>query len=483
MQTISTIIRAMSINSTVRAFALYATLMALSALASAQTAQAGEYSFKSIEIFSGTGVKTSDVCRVMRDGELLAELPQFCAQVLVHDLSADYLVFRVIHQWNIYSGFPGSVPLSDNTNTYLFDKKSGLVTDILHGVFPRKFFSAESDAGVLSLMMIVDRNEYGFIDDIFSEQAIMRSVFEIADGRFTEVDPGPHVNWHRLLRATIRYISAHHGREGDAEPSEQSQYAKACGQLREIFSYIGSIEGVEKFGAGQIAFDFPLDKTNAEIFLDALREHSEALFAATGLSWLYKQGRYHVMENLTLLWSSDPEEPGGQLGIVPAPANQLLFVLSRPRVRPTPNGTTVWIYDRMKKSITSVLTLTAVTKIAQDDKKLIITEGFIMDEFDDPQQPLRSRLNVYKAGQWSIPNTYENTEEKYASFLEMDDIISFILRIHLKCRGNIDNCRHQKDLTRAANQKNALHIPPKFFERHTTSSILDENTLKEIPQR
>ena len=65
--------------------------MAVAALAGAQPVRADEYSFKSVEIFSGTGAKTADVCRVMRNGELLAELPQFCAQVLVHDVSADYL--------------------------------------------------------------------------------------------------------------------------------------------------------------------------------------------------------------------------------------------------------------------------------------------------------------------------------------------------------------------------------------------------------
>ena len=106
-----------------------------------------------------------------------------------------------------------------------------------------------------------------------------------------------------------------------------------------------------------------------------------------------------------------------------------------------------------------------------------------MDEFDNPQQPLRSQVHVYSAGQWTDPDSYENTEAKEAYDLGLFDLKAFILRIHLKCSGDTINCSHREDLTKALDQSNAFNPPLEFFRRHTTSSLLDKNTLKEIPRR
>nr|MCA8837745.1 hypothetical protein [Pseudomonadota bacterium] len=296
------------------------------------------------------------------------------------------------------------------------------------------------------------------------------------------------------------------------------RYRPATRHLREIFTHIDRREPAEHAGGSNVdvAHSGDLTKTKAyidalnkhikefldkfsdttnewlyrqrhyseaELFTHALRQHTDALYKDTGLSWLYKQGRYHVMEGMDLLWSSPVQASAGPLGIVEAPGDRLLFILGRSSPRPQPDDITVWTYDKKKRAVTDTFSLTSILQIAHDGKNLILTEGWNQARFEAPYAPLRPRPHIYNKGRWTQGS--KKYTEKY-EYYQLNSYYHnrFIARLFLECRDDIRNCSHKDDFFKMRKELKELKELKDLFVGHQDRiSFLDSNNTKVIPEQ
>ena len=307
-------------------------------------AVAGEYSHEPVTLPAEPGAWPVRVCHIKQNGEFLFEIPH-CRSVRHEEEPSGHLLF--------IAKFP-HYEANDTTGVYAFDKSSGTVTD---SIFAVSYDGIVQDGD--KTMVMVSYYKHGHDDD-FMGSVNMPRTYELWNGKFTEIDPGPYADWTKLavetawligLDLTVSYAPS----TLPPVAAINSVYHASSRQLREIFTYLDRYGLEESSDEGAAICTHSLAMTEAEVYLDALnrhgtafydgtlgrfaetdkfahalRKHTDALYADTGLSWLYKQGRYHVMDGTDLLWSSPVQALAGPLGIVEAPAEQLLFLLGRP---------------------------------------------------------------------------------------------------------------------------------------------------------
>ncbi|MCH9662540.1 MAG: hypothetical protein K0U66_02640 [Gammaproteobacteria bacterium] len=410
-------------------------------------AVAGEYSHEPVTLPAEPGAWPVRVCHIKQNGEFLFEIPH-CRSVRHEEEPSGHLLF--------IAKFP-HYEANDTTGVYAFDKSSGTVTD---SIFAVSYDGIVQDGD--KTMVMVSYYKHGHDDD-FMGSVNMPRTYELWNGKFTEIDPGPYADWTKLavetawligLDLTVSYAPS----TLPPVAAINSVYHASSRQLREIFTYLDRYGLEESSDEGAAICTHSLAMTEAEVYLDALnrhgtafydgtlgrfaetdkfahalRKHTDALYADTGLPWLYKQGRYHVMDGTDLLWSSPVQALAGPLGIVEAPAEQLLFLLGRPAPRPQPSDVTVWTYDRKKRIVTDTLSLAVVQHISYDDKTLVLTEGWNGAGYEAPYAPLHSRPHILSNGRWTEGSKeYTAQQNRY----QASSIYGrrFISRLHLECR-------------------------------------------------
>ncbi|MCA8836246.1 MAG: hypothetical protein K8963_00145 [Proteobacteria bacterium] len=453
---------------------------------------AHEYEFDVFKI-SSPGDDDRYVCRVRHNGEFLVELPNFCYNFRVADLGQDYLLLTVI--CCEFSSFDGDIVV------YAFDKISGTVTDSLSVV---GHIDTIMDRGT---PVVVTAWSNGFKVYEEAPHSYMHKTHALENGRFTEIEPTDYINLRTLAHETtdsIVEISLTKYGPDCYEPQAAFRTIPACvrmyeeanAQLREIISLAGTqweaddadwgCRACRVLRAGRWAwhsqkehhqwFCLFCDNSHREgdsYLLRGLREYSHALYKETGLTGLYKQGRYHVMENGVLLWSSTKRPADGQFGIVRAPGGYALFFLIHPDHQLAGVYDVVWTYDRKKQTITNIRAMAAIGAIQYDTDTMAVTEIQNADGFDHPFPPSWNKLHFFRNGRW--------TEDEMKNYADMADDISwnisyFIKRIHLECQGDMKNCRHRDEFERA--QK--LHKKALIYNKNARDrgNLFKEKTQK-----
>lgn len=455
-------------------------------------AVAGEYSHELVKLPAAPGAWPVRVCHIKQNGEFLFEIPS-CRSVR-HEVEPGGLLLFIAK----FQHFEAN----NTIGIYAFDKSSRTVTD---SIFAVSYDGIVQDGDKTVIMV---SNAKHIQEDPLMGSIDMPEAHELWNGKFTEIDPGPYVNWTKLAMSTAWYIGSLLTNPWCGSSTLLPVSAVCAGyhssskQLREIFTYIDRY-GLEKSldESAPIGTHSPA-MTEAEVYLDALnkhrwahstetlerfaetdrfarslRKHTDALYADTGLSWLYKQGRYHVMDGTDLLWSSPVQALAGPLGIVVAPADQLLFLIGRPTPQPQPGDVTVWTYDRKKRIVTDTLSLAAVQYISYDDKTLILTEGSNEAGYEAPYAPLHSRPHILSNRRWTEASKEHTTQWNRSPVSSTYDQ-RFISRLHLECRGEIYGCRHYEDVVKTLKAIKANRISYGDDEYEVT--ILDKAKAKSI---
>ena len=451
---------------------------ALATLATPLTVAAAEYEYeyehKTVNLSSIAGEERF-VCRVKHNGEFLIDLPSFCYRLSVVDVSQNYLLLAI--DCCEFPEFDGDEVV------YAYDKISGTVTDSLSAL---SYLYTILDRGTPVVITTWDNDFHVYQE--FSHN-YMHKAHALENGRFVEIESADYINLRELAEETVDSIVAisltNYGPDcyESSDPSSRIStagcarlYEAASAQLREIFSLADAKSDAEdvEWGCracrlfragrwtwlsqreGQEYYCMPRHCNGhqwprswgwgGDYLLRELRKYTHALYEKTGLTGLYKQGRYHVMENGVLLWSSTKRPADGQFGIVLAPGGYALFILSRSDVQPVPGDTVVWTYNRKKQTITNIRLMTVISDIKYDTETVAVTELHGADGFD---QPLPwPKLHIFRNGRW-----VEDEVKNYPDTADIDvikgPISRFIARIHLECRGDMDNCRHSDDYKRA----------------------------------
>ncbi|MCH9662531.1 MAG: hypothetical protein K0U66_02595 [Gammaproteobacteria bacterium] len=444
---------------------------ALTIFATSLSAGAGEnvreYEFEAVKISSPSG-DNHYVCRVRHKGEFLVEVPSICYNLRVADLGQDYLLLTVI--CCELPNFDGG------TVVYAFDKTAGTVTDSLNVIWHRDTIMDRGTPVVVTLW------DNGF--HVYQENSTnyMQKAHALENGRFTEIKPTDYINLRTLAQETADSIAAisltRYGPDC-YKPEAAFRTIPACvrlyelanAQLREIFSLAGTPSDAEDpdwgcqacrlLRAGRLSWHSPKENQqrvcsscdNSQLrdsyLLYTLREYAHTLYEETGLTGLYKQGRYHVMENGVLLWSSTKRPADEQFGIVRAPGNNALFILTRPSDQPILGDTIVWTYDRKMQTITDTRSMIAIEGIRYDTDTLTVIEMHGANGFDHPRPPPWPKLYIFNEGRWTEGDWKNYADTATGLSIFWSRIPHFITRIHLECRGDMENCRHKNDFERA----------------------------------
>ncbi|MCA8838268.1 MAG: hypothetical protein K8963_10525 [Proteobacteria bacterium] len=428
--------------------------------------------------------ETRSSCRIFVDGEFLVELKSpSCRYVLIADVSEDYMLITTFHA--------GMGTVGGDYLIFAFDKKNKAVTDTLRAI---NYLGAGIDG---EIAFVVSTYEKYKLADKYTIPHMPRA-HVLQDGRFAKAEPRKYISWAlnailtdmHIARTFTRpidvcdknfvYGDGSSGRinplDADAPADCANFYRAGTAQLREIFSHIDpnavadpssapgdllqeqglnwlyreSARVVTRMGTKTHAREYDLS-TVRKHFVEKLRRQTDSLVSTSELSWLYKQGRYHVMEKLDLLWSSDPEPPNRHFSIVPAPGGHLLLVMAQPDQPPQPGNTVIWYFDKNKRVVTDALQLSSVTDIVRNGEILTVAEGYKKSEFKDSDPPLWRRLHTLENGRWTEAELekYTGGQPFMQAFSARHEAESFVARIHLVCRGDMENCPLRQDFAKA----------------------------------
>ncbi|MCA8838305.1 MAG: hypothetical protein K8963_10710, partial [Proteobacteria bacterium] len=455
--------------------------MALVLLLVATPARAADYELKYIKAPLGADASADGTCRVWRDGEFLAEFATYhCQRYWAADVPGNYLLLT------LYSNYDRFIE-NDDMVVFAFDKSSGSVTDSLKALYHlATVLDGETPIVITEYKKYNLPTKFPYID------AYIPDVHALVDGRFVETATSNYYPWRASAEGTAEIITAivlnQQGIECTGDACTQ-MYDRACAQLQEIFKLSG-LQNVSPDSFSDSEYRFQGEAPNEERawgcaacrqvasgqlpvltswpkFWEGicrscelgsesqikneiprrLRKNTHALYDATGLTTLYKQGRHHVMENGVLLWSSRKMPPARQFDIVRAPDGHLLFILTRTADRLEPGDTVVWTYNPAKQAITDMRLMTSIDQIEFDDDKLVLTEIRRPDGFDHPRAPQRPWLHILSKGHWTEDDALNYGFGKYRLFSLR--IADFISRIHLECGGKMNGCSRAGEFKKA----------------------------------
>ncbi|MCH9662649.1 MAG: hypothetical protein K0U66_03195 [Gammaproteobacteria bacterium] len=468
-----------------RPLALCAILSALSFAPSAFAVEVAEtielpangYTYSTHE-FPNAANAQRFVCRIFLDGELLVELSQsICYSVDIVDVSEDYMIIVPTYaEFHVSEG---------DSSIFAFNKKRNIVTDVLEAI---NFYRAGTDEG--TIYVVGDFNTHNLPER--NLVPFMSKAYVLLDGRFEETNPSRYVEgWAVSALQTAWYITENTAKEyyacinkHRADPSDsRNQPIKpvpiepsSCGrwyrssnqQLREIISYIdlriGASQPDDRRPPEKRILDWIYDETPSwytssygdlmprrKHFADEMRSQTDSLIATSDLTWLYKQGRYHVMDKLDLLWSSDPEPPDSHFSIASAPGGRLLLVLVQLNQPPQPGNTVIWLWNQKKRAVTNMLRLSAVTNIIRSGETLTVVEGYNKSGLEDADPPLWPRLHTLANDLWLEDDIETYSGDKWYNQISSADLQArhFVTRIHLECRGEMASCKHRDDFFKA----------------------------------